>query len=165
MQLRPSGRADRRPAPAPQSSAQLYRLRHAWLRDKAAGLYTDGLCLFGHPPPTADRLNTPSQCQRAFTALGAAPRGTPEAPATGKVERRFEPRQNRLGTLLAYEKITDDVLGGGGKVPVNPEYVLSRNRDHVVLRNYEGKIFEYIEGANPAPAFKRSENFDSPEFV
>jgi lysine 2,3-aminomutase len=58
-----------------------------------------------------------------------------------------------------------DAPGGGGKVPVNPEYVLSRNRDRVVLRNFEGRVFEYIEGAAPAPAYKRSENFDAPEFV
>jgi lysine 2,3-aminomutase len=58
-----------------------------------------------------------------------------------------------------------DAPGGGGKVPVNPEYVLSRNRGRVVLRNYEGKVFEYIEEANGAPVFKLSENFDSPKFV
>lgn len=55
-----------------------------------------------------------------------------------------------------------DAPGGGGKVPVSPEYVLSRNRDRVVLRNYEGKIFEYIEGATNAPAYKVSENFELP---
>lgn len=55
-----------------------------------------------------------------------------------------------------------DAPGGGGKVPVNPEYVLSRNRDRVVLRNYEGRIFEYIEGATDAPAYKVSENFEAP---
>ena len=58
-----------------------------------------------------------------------------------------------------------DAPGGGGKVPVSPEYVLSRNRDRVVLRNYEGKIFEYIEGDSDAPAYKRSENFDAPPVV
>jgi len=58
-----------------------------------------------------------------------------------------------------------DAPGGGGKVPVNPEYVLSRNRDRVVLRNYEGKIFEYIEGATDAPAYKRSENFETPKVL
>lgn len=55
-----------------------------------------------------------------------------------------------------------DAPGGGGKVPVSPEYVLSRNRDRVVLRNYEGKVFEYIEGDSDAPAYKRSENFEAP---
>ncbi|MEK7707688.1 MAG: lysine 2,3-aminomutase, partial [Verrucomicrobiota bacterium] len=68
-------------------------------------------------------------------------------------------------TGYAVPQYVIDAPGGGGKVPVNPEYVLSRNRDRVVLRNYEGKVFEYIEGASPAPAFKHSENFDMPEFV
>jgi lysine 2,3-aminomutase len=39
-----------------------------------------------------------------------------------------------------------DAPGGGGKVPINPEYVLSHNRDRVVFRNFEGKVFEYPEG-------------------
>jgi lysine 2,3-aminomutase len=38
-----------------------------------------------------------------------------------------------------------DAPGGGGKVPVSPEYVLSRNAGRVVIRNYEGRIFEYPE--------------------
>ena len=44
-----------------------------------------------------------------------------------------------------------DAPGGGGKVPVSPEYVLSRNNDRVVIRNYEGKIFEYPD-PTPIPA-------------
>jgi hypothetical protein len=71
-----------------------------------ACLYTDGLTLFGHTS-TADRLDTHSQFQRAFTALGVAHRVAPDAPAKGKIERRFGTFQNRLVTLLAYEKITD----------------------------------------------------------
>ena len=62
-------------------------------------------------------------------------------------------------TGYAIPQYVIDAPGGGGKVPVNPEYVLSRNRDRVVIRNFEGKVFEYIEGANPAPAYKPSENF------
>ena len=57
-----------------------------------------------------------------------------------------------------------DAPSGGGKVPVSPEYVLSRNADRVVIRNYEGKVFEYIEGAKGVPALKKSENFDAPDF-
>ncbi len=38
-----------------------------------------------------------------------------------------------------------DAPGGGGKVPVNPEYVLFHDAEKVVIRNYEGKIFEYPE--------------------
>ena len=48
-----------------------------------------------------------------------------------------------------------DAPGGGGKVPVSPEYVLSRNNDRVVIRNYEGKIFEYPEATDGTPLFQR----------
>ena len=77
-------------------------------------------------------------------------------------------------TGYAVPQYVIDAPGGGGKVPINPEYILSRNRDRVVLRNYEGKVFEYIEGVKGEPVFKPSEdftvfkpseNFDAPEFV
>ncbi len=38
-----------------------------------------------------------------------------------------------------------DAPGGGGKIPVEPVYLISRGKGKVVLRNYEGKIFEYPE--------------------
>ncbi len=44
-----------------------------------------------------------------------------------------------------------DAPGGGGKVPINPEYVLSHNADRVVIRNFEGKIFEYPEADDGKP--------------
>ncbi|HAB16909.1 MAG TPA: hypothetical protein DCE44_10715, partial [Verrucomicrobiales bacterium] len=71
-----------------------------------ACLYTDGLSLFGHRTP-ADRLDTHSQFQRAFCALGVHHRVAPDAQAKGKIERRFLIFQKRLVTLLAFEKITD----------------------------------------------------------
>jgi len=69
-----------------------------------AAFYTDGLSLFGHTS-TADRLDTHSQFQRALTALGIAHRVAPDAPAKGKIERRFGYFQRRLVSLLAYERI------------------------------------------------------------
>lgn len=36
-----------------------------------------------------------------------------------------------------------DAPGGGGKVPVNPEYVVSKGDGRIILRNYEGRIYEY----------------------
>ncbi len=49
-----------------------------------------------------------------------------------------------------------DAPGGGGKVPINPGYVLYHDEEKVVVRNYEGRIFEYPEpvGApkEPRPA-------------
>lgn len=46
-----------------------------------------------------------------------------------------------------------DAPGGGGKVPLNPEYIVAHNEERVTLRNYEGRIFEYPE----APDAWRSE--------
>ncbi len=38
-----------------------------------------------------------------------------------------------------------DAPGGGGKIPIEPVYMISRGKGKVVLRNYEGKTFEYPE--------------------
>ena len=57
-----------------------------------------------------------------------------------------------------------DAPGGGGKVPVNPEYVLSHNSDRVVIRNFEGKIFEYPEADDGTP-LSRPEQIEEPELV
>src|SRR5437773_6284861 len=51
-------------------------------------------------------------------------------------------------TGYAVPQYVIDAPGGGGKVPINPNYVLSRNADRVVIRNFEGKVFEYVEAAN-----------------
>ena len=42
-----------------------------------------------------------------------------------------------------------DVPGGGGKIPLQPNYVLSWTEDEMMLRNYAGRIFHY---RNPRPA-------------
>ena len=38
-----------------------------------------------------------------------------------------------------------DAPGGGGKIPINPEYIVESNEERTVLRNYEGKEFVYSE--------------------
>ncbi len=58
-----------------------------------------------------------------------------------------------------------DAPGGGGKVPVSPEYVLSRNSDRVLIRNYEGKIFEYPEAVDGAPLFAAPKEIEEPELA
>ena len=68
-------------------------------------------------------------------------------------------------TGYAVPQYVIDAPGGGGKVPVNPEYVLSRNADRVVIRNFEGKVFEYPEARDGRPLFKPSEDFCPPELV
>lgn len=41
-----------------------------------------------------------------------------------------------------------DAPGGGGKIPVNPQYLISQSQDKVILRNYEGIITTYTEPAD-----------------
>lgn len=38
-----------------------------------------------------------------------------------------------------------DAPGGGGKIPVMPNYVISQNENRVILRNYEGVITSYTQ--------------------
>ncbi len=45
-----------------------------------------------------------------------------------------------------------DGPGGGGKIPINPNYVVARTPDSIVLRNYKGDIYEYPEVAPAEPA-------------
>jgi lysine 2,3-aminomutase len=68
-------------------------------------------------------------------------------------------------TGYAVPQYVIDAPGGGGKVPVNPEYVLSRNADRVVIRNFEGKIFEYPEAADGTPLTKPPVEIEEPELV
>ncbi len=45
-----------------------------------------------------------------------------------------------------------DAPGGGGKIPLQPDYVVGREGSDLLLRNYEGKIFRYPDTAdNVAP--------------
>lgn len=44
---------------------------------------------------------------------------------------------------LAVPTYVIDAPGGGGKIPISPEYLISRSPDKVVLRNFEGNIYSY----------------------
>ncbi len=58
-----------------------------------------------------------------------------------------------------------DAPGGGGKVPVNPEYVLCRNAGRVLIRNFEGKVFEYPETADGKPCSQPPKEIEESELV
>ncbi len=53
---------------------------------------------------------------------------------------------------LAVPQFVIDAPGGGGKVPLLPEYVEEITEDEVVFRNYEGKRFVYKQPRGPVPA-------------
>ena len=49
-----------------------------------------------------------------------------------------------------------DAPGGGGKIPILPEYVESVSDHEVVLRNYAGEVYRYPLPQAPAPAIAAS---------
>jgi len=51
-----------------------------------------------------------------------------------------------------------DAPGGGGKIPLNPQYMVSMTQDSVVLRNYEGMIFSYYTPERSRRRRRRSRN-------
>ncbi|MCB1206881.1 MAG: KamA family radical SAM protein [Verrucomicrobiae bacterium] len=48
-------------------------------------------------------------------------------------------------TGYAVPQYVIDAPGGGGKVPVNPDYVLKKTAEGTLIRNFEGRTFEYPE--------------------
>lgn len=44
---------------------------------------------------------------------------------------------------LAVPTFVIDLTQGGGKVPLQPNYILSQSEHELVLRNYEGRVFHY----------------------
>ncbi len=69
------------------------------------------------------------------------------------VRRGIEIMEQLRGHTTGYAipQYVIDAPGGGGKVPINPGYVLSHNNDRVVIRNFEGRVFEYPEAVDGTP--------------
>ena len=71
---------------------------------------------------------------------------------------------------LAVPTFVIDCPAGGGKVPLMPDYMISRSDDRVVLRNFQGKITVYDEphchdsicGTDPACSNERYQSADGP---
>ncbi|MFX1590317.1 MAG: lysine 2,3-aminomutase, partial [Promethearchaeota archaeon] len=55
-----------------------------------------------------------------------------------------------------------DAPGGGGKIPVMPDYVISQGNQRVVLRNFEGVITTYEEPTDYIPGCRCEEGEDIP---
>jgi len=50
---------------------------------------------------------------------------------------------------LAIPTFVVDVPGGGGKIPLLPQYIVSSDPSCTLLRNFEGKSFSYPEPQEP----------------
>lgn len=61
------------------------------------------------------------------------------------VETGIEIIKSLTGHISGYAvpKFVIDSPHGGGKIPINPEYVVSADSDEIVMRNYEGKTYTY----------------------
>ena len=72
------------------------------------------------------------------------------------VEKGLEIIQGLRGHTSGYAVPTYviDAPGGGGKIPLLPEYVIGRDAENLILRNYEGRVFRYpdcAEGGENTP--------------
>ena len=56
-----------------------------------------------------------------------------------------------------------DAPGGGGKIPVQPNYLISQSDHKVILRNYEGFITTYEEPLDYLPSQAAQPRFTRPE--
>jgi len=63
------------------------------------------------------------------------------------VEKGIEIIESLRGHTTGYgvPQYVIDAPGGGGKVPINPDYQILHDEDKIVIRNYEGRVFEYPE--------------------
>lgn len=61
------------------------------------------------------------------------------------VEKGLEIIEGLRGHTTGYAvpNFVIDAPGGGGKIPVSPTYMLGREGDHVLLRNYKGDVYRY----------------------
>ena len=53
---------------------------------------------------------------------------------------------------MLFRSFVIDAPGGGGKVPLLPEYVEEINEDEVIFRNYAGERYVYKQPRQPAIA-------------
>ncbi len=63
---------------------------------------------------------------------------------------------------LAVPTYVIDLPGGGGKVPMQPNYVLSQNDDELILKNYEGKLFNFRNPEGRRGSVTKSTTVETP---
>jgi lysine 2,3-aminomutase len=66
---------------------------------------------------------------------------------------------------LAVPHFVIDAPGGGGKIPLLPEYVVKVTDREIVLRNYAGKLYRYKQPRDDAPRPRRTKKPPAPEPV
>ncbi|MFQ3676084.1 MAG: lysine 2,3-aminomutase, partial [Endomicrobiia bacterium] len=46
---------------------------------------------------------------------------------------------------LAIPTFVLDTPGGGGKIPISPNYIISKSRNSIIVKNYEQKVYVFPE--------------------
>jgi lysine 2,3-aminomutase len=46
---------------------------------------------------------------------------------------------------LAIPQFVIDAPGGGGKIPINPDYVVKKDGKKLTIRNYKNQEYDYFE--------------------
>ncbi len=68
-------------------------------------------------------------------------------------------------TGYAVPQYVIDAPGGGGKVPINPDYIVNRTDTRLLIRNFEGRLFEYPEAADGTPLPPPPRPIEEPELA
>ena len=68
----------------------------------------------------------------------------------GSAHLRTDPRENCLNSIptgphhwLCHSTICHRCSWGGGKIPINPNYIESITEHAIIMKNYEGKTYQY----------------------
>lgn len=59
---------------------------------------------------------------------------------------------------LAIPHFVIDAPGGGGKIPILPQYILHRDEEKIVMRNYKNEVYVYRESHLPATVKQEKNN-------
>ncbi|MBX7157246.1 MAG: KamA family radical SAM protein [Verrucomicrobiae bacterium] len=83
------------------------------------------------------------------------------------IRRGLEIMQELRGHTTGYAipQYVVDGPGGGGKIPLNPDYILGHDGKNLLLKNYKGEIYEYPEPATDLVKPLRCDSTPSDEIV
>lgn len=83
------------------------------------------------------------------------------------VRRGLEIMEQLRGHTTGYAipQFVIDAPGGGGKVPINPDYIVTKNDERVIIRNFEGRTFEYPEAVDGSPLVENPQPTREEEFA
>lgn len=62
---------------------------------------------------------------------------------------------------LAVPQFVIDAPGGGGKIPLLPEYVLARDKERIILRNFRNEVYEYPDIQEEHPVLKNGKSIEA----